>query len=107
MTVEDYIGKIKRLQYDLPRSLRESVYPEVRETTVRRMKRRIFTDGIATNETEIGEYSERPISASRESFVKKGAFIPTKKGGKSMALKGGYKELKQVQGLKSENVNLV
>lgn len=91
----------------LPKRLQEEVYPNVVETTLNSFKKRIFTNGLDTNGAAIGSYSEKPISVSKKAFVKKSSFTPSSKSGKTMSLKNGYKELKQVQGLKSDKVNLV
>lgn len=107
MDIQDYLNKIKSLRSEIPNRLQEQVYSEISESITKSLKYRIFTKGLDSNETEIGEYSQKSISATQDKFVKKSAFVPTSKSGKTMQLKGGYKELKQVQGLKSENVNLV
>lgn len=107
MDIKDYIKKITSLKSSIPKSLSEEVYPDVIETTVNSLKKRIFTNGLDSKGSDIGTYSEEPISASKKAFIKKSSFSATSKSGKTMKLKSGYKELKQVQGLKSEKVNLV
>ncbi len=107
MDIQDYINKVNNLKNVLPNRLHESVYPEIAETTTKSLKNRIFTKGLDSDESKIGDYSEKPMNATKEQFVKKAAFTSTSKSGKTMKLKSGYKELKQVQGLKNESVNLV
>lgn len=107
MEIQDYIKKINAIKNALPERLHDSVYPEIAETTTRNLKNRIFSKGLDSNESEIGSYSEKPTTVTAKQFVKKASFTPTSNGGKSMKLKGGYKELKQIQSLKSEYVNLV
>ena len=107
MDIKDYINKVNNLKNDLPNRLQNEVYPQVIETTLNRFKTRIFIKGLDSNGNEIGSYSEKPISVPKKAFVKKSSFAPSSKSGKTMGLKNGYKELKEVQGLKSEKVNLV
>lgn len=107
MDIQDYIRKVKNLKNDLPSQLANEIYPEVIEATLNSFKRRVFTNGLDSEKQIIGTYSETPTNASKKAFVKKSAFSSNTKGGKSMKLSNGYKELKQIQGLKSDKVNLV
>ncbi|WP_312208277.1 hypothetical protein [Empedobacter sp.] len=107
MEIQDYINRIQYLKDSLPEQLNENVYPEIAESITTSYRNRIFTKGLDSNENEIGEYSTKTINVTEQQFIKKSAFVPTSKKGKSMTLKNGYKELKQVQGLKSDSVNLL
>lgn len=99
------------------------------------MKNRIFRDGKATDGSAIGSYSTEPFYASRSRFIQKGAFRPQGKAGekaniktkvfdvttrkaknvvikkdhterKTMYLKDGYKQFRDVQGRSTDTVNL-
>lgn len=76
------------------------------------MKSRIFVSGTASDGSSIGQYSTNPITVTKEDFAKKSSFRP---GGKrsnkklnprtSMYVPGGYKELRELQGLEAQFVN--
>ena len=74
---------------------------------------RIFDDGVNGNDAQIGKYSTREMYASKSAFKNTGGFKgvgkrPKKKGkvNKSMYLPGGYRQLKTIQGMESNFVNL-
>jgi len=74
------------------------------------IKKNIEQQGVGAKYSTAAEY------VSQQSFINRSAFKPvgkkgeSKKGSKpktSMYVKGGYKQLKSLQGLKSDTVNLV
>ena len=78
---------------------------------------RVFVEGLNSNNSELGNYSEKPNYFTKEQFVRKSAFKPKGKNGdtafkvvtrprKSMYLPQGYKELRQVQARPTDKVNL-
>lgn len=87
---------------------------------------RVFEQGLNSDGEQIGEYSEKPGYYSKEKFIQKEAFKPqgkrgfkgerlkqtgsefiiVKKNPKTMYLKKGYKELRDIQGRPVDKVNL-
>lgn len=106
MDIKVYLERLKMLRAETVESLSVPIFQKIAEQTERSLKIRIFENGKATNNSEIGKYSEKPIRVSQNRFINKANFIPAGKGKKTAELKGGYKELKQKQGLKSSTVNL-
>lgn len=78
-------------------------------------KDRIFGKGLATDGSEIGEYSKTPAYFSKDEFIRKAAFKPQgkeKKGPfkngkerKSMFLTNGYSEFRGIQGRRNDKKN--
>ena len=78
-------------------------------------KDRIFGKGLATDGSEIGEYSKKPAYFSKDEFIRKAAFTPQgkeKKGPfkngkerKSMFLTNGYSEFRGIQGRRNDKKN--
>lgn len=73
---------------------------------------RIFNRGEDANGSKIGDYSTKEAYYSKEDFVRKSAFKAGGKGGKSktktpksMYLKDGYKEFRDIQGRKTDTMN--
>jgi len=89
-------------------ALAETVLVPSADRLLARIKKRV-KDGKNSNDGNIGKYSTKPITVSSKQFVA-GGFTPTSKtkGRKSnsMYLPQGYKQLRQVQGLKSDSVNV-
>lgn len=80
------------------------------------INRRIIRQGLKTDGTKIGKYSETPFYAGPKAFIVKSKNKKTGKTGKSkfkngkshktMYLETGYKQLREVQGRESSFVNL-
>lgn len=89
--------------------------------------KRVFVEGLDSQNSELGNYSEKPNYFSKEQFVRKSAFKGQGQRGfkgerikevsagqfkvvksevKTMYLKNGYKELRQIQGRPTDKVNL-
>jgi hypothetical protein len=113
-------GKIRSLNI-----VKEVTFP-VATVMADKMRQRVFQRGIDGNDSKIGSYSTTPMYATKATF-KGGGFSPqgknakktssgklakgskNKSGGevrKSMYLPGGYKQLRQVQGMETSFVNL-
>lgn len=116
MTLEEYKAKIDRLFTLVPEALRGEAIQSAGNGLVRRMKDRIFNQGLDRDNKIIAEaYSRKPIYVVKEQFVKRGSFKARGKNSasskfdngnrrKSMYLPGGYEELKKIQNL-GDNVN--
>ncbi len=97
------IRKYEQYKRDLPDILEDKVLEETAAELERKVRKRIFTDGLDANGNTIGQsYSTRPSVVKKDVFVKQAAF----KGKKTMKLEYGYKELREIQGLETDKVNL-
>lgn len=78
---------------------------------------RVFVQGLDSNNSELGTYSEKPNYYSKEQFVRKSSFKAQGKNGdtafkvvtrprKTMYLPQGYKQLREVQARPTDKVNL-
>lgn len=74
-----------------------AVYVAATNTVLAAQKRRIFQDGKAANESQIGTYGTKPISIARDKQAKN--------TGKTY-FKGGYREYKSLVGKGASFVNL-
>lgn len=78
-------------------------------------KKRIFDNGLNSNNEPIGEYSTDPGYFSKEEFIRKAAFkqqgkkntgkFKNGKERKSMFLTGGYSEFRKIQGRQNDFMN--
>jgi len=73
------------------------------------VKNRISRDGKNTAGGKTGDYSSKPMYASKKQFVRTGSFKPIGKTGRktksTMYLAAGYKQLRQIQGRDTSAVN--
>ena len=78
---------------------------------------RVFVDGVQSDGSKIGSYSARPNYFGSKAFIQQSKFKPIGKNGetkfktvtkprKSMYLKNGYKELRDIQGRPVNTINL-
>jgi hypothetical protein len=123
MTLQEHNEKILKGLSALV-SQNEPLYKGVTTMNVDRQKR-IFDEGKNSAGGKIGSYSTKLMLATKGQFVSKTAFKPTmikQKNGKSkmlfikfpnakkavpvMALPGGYKQFKSINGRRSDFVNL-
>jgi hypothetical protein len=87
--------------------------PEVAERIVttgaisleRQIKARVFVKGEDSGNVKIGNYSTSPITVGKGAFFKKSAFQPKAKH-KTVTLPDGYKELRDIQGMRTDTVTL-
>ena len=96
------------------------VIREIAATIYSNMSYRIHNDGKDIKNQSIGSYSTKDILIGSKSFVNKGAANKvfgskkkrselewvTFKGRKLAVLKGGYKEIRNIEGKETKNVNL-
>lgn len=112
MNLKDLKAELRRQQKEL-NSGRDKALRTAALTVNAEVARRIFVDGKA-QEGDIGSYSTKPMLVSRSAFAKKSAFkkekwikFPTSsKAVPVMELKGGYKQLRAIQGRPTNKVNL-
>lgn len=105
---------------DLATKLDETM-PDVISTAVMveleaKHKQRIFAEGLNSDGSKIGEYSQAPTYYPKEVFIRKGAFkakgkknsgdFKNGKQRKSMFLAGGYSELRSIQGRQTDFVDI-
>lgn len=97
------IRKYEQYKRDLPQLLEDQVLDETAAELQKKVRKRIFTDGLDSDENTIGQsYSTKPAVVKQDVFIKPSAF----KGKKTMKLEHGYKELREIQGLKTDKVHL-
>ena len=97
------IQKIESYRRDLPDRLQVEVLEIAADEMQRAIRNRIFRKGEDTKGDEIAKsYGTNPIVVQKKAFIKPSAF----KGEKTMKLKYGYKELREIQGLETDKVNL-
>lgn len=135
MTLEDYNNRLSELAESTGERLTERVILVSAVSMLSNMQNRIFRDGKDSEGNNIGNYSTTPMYASEMQFVKKNSLKPIGKGGtgkdfkirhtdlvtgksktkivkrngmdrKTMYLKEGYKEFRDVQGRSTSEVNL-
>lgn len=104
MSLSEHILGLNRLQQfidsgDLVEIALLPAAIELQET----IKERVVEEGKNSQNTSIGKYSTRPLVVEKEQFIKPSAF---KGKGKTMFLPFGYKELRDIQGLRTDIVNL-
>lgn len=100
---EKLISKYENYRKHLPDVLERQILEETAELLQQKMKRRIFTNGQDSKGEKIADnYGQKPMSVQQNIFIKPSAF----KGKKTMKLKHGYKELREIQGLPTDKVNL-
>lgn len=88
---------------DLTEILEDKILEETAAELQNKVRKRIFTDGLDANGNIIsGSYSTKPIVVKKDVFINQSAF----NGKKTMKLQYGYKELRDIQGLKTDKVNL-
>lgn len=104
MKPEDVVNELKNFARSLLQ-LKKPIQLVAMKTLEGRMKRRIFNEGRATDNSKIGNYSTKKLYASKDSFAKTSAFVSNTKGGKTMRVDGGYKELRDIQGFQTNYVD--
>lgn len=126
MTLEEYNKNLRTLAEEAGGKLTERVIIVGAISMLANIKNRIFRDGLDSSGSKIGNYSTEPYYATKDQFIKKSAFKPGGKRGykgerlvktgdkkykvkkeklKSMYLKEGYKEFRDIQGRQTNTVN--
>jgi len=116
MTLEEHNNQLREMATRTGERLTERVVLVAATKMLATLQNRIFRDGKASDGSSIGVYSTRPYYASKSQFVKKSAFKPLGATGKkkfrsgaphkSMYLKRGYDEFRDIQGRSTNEVNL-
>jgi len=131
ITLKQYTQRLRKLIEASQTKAINSVMIPSANRLLENVKNRIINQGENTQGGKIGQYSTKPMYASKEQFDKKSAFKPLKKKyvstdakapktvkgrkvlatvftaeGKTMYLQQGYKELRQIQGKRVDIVNL-
>lgn len=122
METKEYISRLEGLGVQ-GNALHMVITPHAKKL-LSRIRKRIFTDGINSSGQPIGKYSTEPMYATRKQFAKPGAFVPTgttqylgttqrgdrtisvRRKVKTMYLPAGYKQLRDVQGMQANHVDL-
>lgn len=104
MTINEYGHNLQRLLdfYNSGDLVEIAMLPAAIEM-VDQIKERVVYEGKGTANNDIGEYSTKPIVVSKYDFAKPAAF---KSKSNVMYLPYGYKQLREIQGLEGEFVNL-
>lgn len=110
MTLDQYNTRLAQLiSESAERATTRIVVPAANELLAK-IKNRIIQKGENSTGGKIGNYSTKPGYYSKKQFVKQSAFKPVGKTGKrtksTMYLQSGYKQLRQIQGRESSQVNL-
>lgn len=131
LTIQQYAERLKKLLEASKSKAMANVMIPSANRLLATVKNRIMLDGENTQGGQIGQYSTKPMYASKEQFDKPSAFKPIKKKyvstdakapktakgrnvlatvhtetGKTMYLREGYRELRQIQGKRVDKVNL-
>lgn len=112
MNMQEYMKRLKALTQAVQEKAAEAILvPAVNEYLANKINT-IVQKGEKSDGSKIGQYSTKPMYASKDQFVKKSAFKPIGKRGKktppnkTMYLPQGYKQLRDIQGRPTDKVNL-
>lgn len=120
MTIQDQIKQLQKLVNKLTNEqvIQDRVTTVAAAETLADYKDRIFNDGKATNESRIGDYSTKPMYASKSQLkgLPKSRFKPKGKDGSSVFkngkkkrstyLRNGYFEFRKTAGRQNKVVDL-
>lgn len=112
MTIDQHIAKLQRQRHQLVSGKDKALRVAALDTNAR-VAKRIFTSGQSSR-GDIGQYSIKPTLVTKSQFTRKSSFKQTgwikfpkaRKAVPVMELKGGYKQLRSIQGKPSGRVNL-
>ena len=116
MDIKQYITRVSALAQAASKettlAIRVPAANKMRATIINR----IANEGRATDGSKIGAYSRKPGYYTQKQFVRRGAFQAVGKSGKatfadgrphrSMYLQGGYGQLRDIQGRRTDVMNL-
>lgn len=110
MNIQEYNKVLKNMPGKVQQRVMEGVIIPAANVMLASIINRNVRDGKNTDGSKRPGYSTRPGYYSPKQFVKKSAFKPqgkngSKKGAKTMYLPAGYKQLREIQGRKTEVVN--
>lgn len=116
MNLNQYNERLQLLAQQSGEKAVESVLVPAANALLAGIINRVVNDGRNSSDQNIGSYSSKPSYYEQNQFVKKSAFKPQGKTGKSqtkagkmhksMYLPGGYKQLRDIQGRPTDKVNL-
>jgi hypothetical protein len=124
MTVREYADRLNELYTFVGGDITDLVILSPATKMLREIKRRVVQDGANTSLEPLGNYSTKPISVTKDKFINKSVFSPTdtvsstikykvgdktrkrKVEKKTMYLRNGYKELRDIQGLQTAFIDL-
>lgn len=115
LTLEEYQDKLRELARQGSEKAIESVVVPNANLLLASIKNRIIQDGQKSDGSKIGNYSAKPAYFEKQQFIQKGKFKGIGKTGqtkytngamhKSMYLPGGYKQLRDIQGRPTNQIN--
>lgn len=124
MTVKEYLDNLNKMYTLVGGDLVDLTILPSATKMLREIKRRVVQDGANSYMQPLGNYSTKPFSVTKDKFVNKGAFAPTdttkqtvsykvkgktrkrKVEKKTMYLRNGYKELREIQNLQAAFIDL-
>lgn len=108
-TREEILAGMKQLLKSSEENILKMAMVPAANELLAETKNRIVLDGKKTDGNLIGHYSTKSMYASKDQFVKKGAFKNVGKTGdktkSSMYLPGGYKQFRSIQGRQVEKID--
>lgn len=115
MDLKEHLSKLRSLSANITTQAVNSIFVPAANRLLAETKNRIINEGVASDGTQIGQYSTKPSYYTRDQFVKKSAFKPIGKTGnrkfkngkphKSMYVQSGYSGLRSLQGRQVAFVN--
>lgn len=115
ITLTEYQDKLRQLASAGAEKAMEAIIVPAANELLANIKNRIIREGRKSDGSVIGNYSVKPAYFEREQFIQQGKFKPQGKTGKaqfksgafhkSMYLKSGYKELRDIQGRPTDKIN--
>lgn len=109
MDLQQYSQKLGQYADILSKGVVQSIIVPAANELLATTKNRIIKQGKATDNSSIGNYSNKAAYFSQKTFVNKGAFKPQGKvrsGTKSMYLPQGYAQFRSIQGRETGFINL-
>lgn len=114
-TIQDLIERINGMAAKSMEAAEESIIIPAASAMTANIINRNANRGENSDGSKRDGYSTKPIYANRDKFVRKSSFVPQGKTGrgnfkngnerKSMELPGGYKQLREIQGRRTDIKN--
>lgn len=104
MDILEYYSKLQELVTASSKQLAQQAVVPAAQELLAETKNRIQSDGKKSDGSSIGQYSTKTAYYGREAFDKKSSFKPPT-GKKTMKLEQGYKQLRQIQGKPTTDIN--
>jgi hypothetical protein len=114
MAFQDVSIKLNEIANKLDQVMPDIIAVQVMNELMAMHKKRIFDDGLNTDGAKLGEYSTTEKYFAKDKFIRKSAFKgvgkPNKEGKRkantTMFLAKGYSEFRDIQGRKTDHINL-